>query len=610
MTTKTLLGMAVSSVLMPDTVVGGRFLVGEPATMLGTLAVYHATDQKTQRKVALWVVPPGTLPAEHVDATRRAIRGAAAVVHKDLVAPYGSMVSPDGTLFVATEVLGETSVADLIEKKRHDHAVHALAAAYPLVAHAANALTLAHASLAHGAAGPALLRIDAKGRVKLAGLGLLAPLLAAGAVPPAYLAPEVRRGTTPTAQSDIYSVGAILYELLTGRSPDPNVAPSSLVPALPPTLDIILESCLAESPEDRFESASALKGALAALVAPTERPPPSEELDIEIEFDAEADPATAEPHAPRPVTLAPGLRVGDLAPAPPAPPPAPASHEDMDLKQLLDAATTNDADRWMYVHDGLDHGPLTARDVIQAIIRGELVAGDDALNMESGERRKVGDWPQYREFAATAAEKRLQVERRAAAHAAIREEGVGTRSKLAVGSAAVLTVAAVIGVYFTTLSPAARQRRAAAEIDGLIQRGQLQVQTQPIQLLPPPPPSQRRHTGGGGGGGGGGSYEAAMSAPIDFNFGAAGGPRGGTLSDGEIVRPLNANLSRFGGCLRDGSARNVQLSIAIGGTGRAIGVTVHNGSGAVKSCVAGVVRSLGWRAFGGPRIGLRWGFGI
>ena len=51
MTKQTLLGMAVSSVVMPGTVIGGRFVAEGLATSLGTLMLYHATDQKTQRKV-------------------------------------------------------------------------------------------------------------------------------------------------------------------------------------------------------------------------------------------------------------------------------------------------------------------------------------------------------------------------------------------------------------------------------------------------------------------------------------------------------------------------------------------------------------------------------
>ena len=107
------------------------------------------------------------------------------------------------------------------------------------------------------------------------------------------------------------------------------------------------------------------------------------------------------------------------------------------------------------------------------------------------------------------------------------------------------------------------------------------------------------------------SYEAAMSAPIEFNFGPGGASGGGgTLQDHEINRPLNDALPRFARCHGDGSARQVRLRIAIGGNGRAAGVSVDSGSSALKGCVAGVARSVQWRAFGGPRIGLSWSFGF
>ncbi len=323
----------------------------------------------------------------------------------------------------------------------------------------------------------------------------------------------------------------------------------------------------------------------------------------------------------RPETLPPGLLIESNTIAPgqgpvmrpvkpvamqPARPSVPAA--DADLGTLLKAATKNDSDRWMFSHDGLDHGPMTARELIAAIVRGDVLETDAVTNMDTSEKKTLSQWPQYREFAETAADKRRAEARKAATQEALADAGVARASKLWIAGASVLALVMVGVVFYKTLGPGAHKQRSAAEIDDLVQRGELRVQTQSVTLLPPPPPSARRH--GGGGGGGFTSYEAAMSAPIDFNFGAAGGPSGGTLSDSEITRPLTSNLSRFAGCLSDGSARNVTLRLAIGGNGRAAGVTVVNGSGGLKSCVAGVVRSLQWRAFGGPRIGLSWGFGF
>jgi hypothetical protein len=291
--------------------------------------------------------------------------------------------------------------------------------------------------------------------------------------------------------------------------------------------------------------------------------------------------------------------------------PDPSRASDADLGSLLQVATTGDADRWMFSHGGLDHGPLSARELIAAIIRHEAMADDPVTNMETGERRKLREWPQYLEFVETATDKRNIDAHQAATSDALAEAGHAKRGK-AIITGRHRRGAADGGRGVLVHGGSGRgHTRSAAEIDSLIARGELRVQTSNIVLLPPPPPSARRAGGGGGGHGGGSmSYESAMAQPIDFNFAGGGGPAGGTLNDAEITRPLNASLSRFAGCLGDGSARNVTLRIAIGGNGRAMGVTVNNGSAGVKGCVSSTVRSLSWRAFGGPRIGLSWGFGF
>jgi hypothetical protein len=476
-----------------------------------------------------------------------------------------------------------------------------------------------HPNHAHGAICPATVRFEG-GRLRLAGAGMYVPLRAAGAIPRHYLAPELLAGAEPTPASDIYAVGALLYELVSLRPVDPAVRLSSLVPGAGAALDVLIDDCLAPRPHERLDNLLALRAGLAAIVGPmaevlregedipvefSERPGAMEGYTIppgEFNFDDDGG-------APGVVARGEGLSAHrgahPIAPAVSVPPAA-----DGDLGSLLKAATRNDSDRWMYSHEGLDHGPLTARDLIAAIVRNEVMPTDAVTNMDTGDKRPLVEWPQYREFAETASDKRRVELRKEATKEAIADAGVARTSKLLIAGAAVLAFALVGVVYYKTLGPGARRQRSAAEIDDLVQRGELRVQTQTITLLPPPPPSERRHGGGGGGGGHGGftSYEAAMSAPIDFNFGGSG-PGGGTLSDSEITRPLMSNLSRFASCL-DGSARNVTLRLAIGGTGRAIGVTVTAGSAGLKGCVAGVVRSLSWRAFGGPRIGLSWGFGV
>lgn len=578
--------------LPPGTIVGGRFKVEGLATKLGLLSVHHARDQKTQRLVALWLIPAGALPDAHVEATRKSVRASAAVQHAGLIAPFGTSVLPDGTLCVATEPLGDSALAEIIEARRRENKPHTPIEAYEFVASVTTALDAAHGWVAHGAIAPEIIRFDG-GRVRLAGLGLLTPLVLLDAVSTRYVAPEVRNGQSPTPASDVYSVGVVLYELLTNKPFDRRLRLTEAMPGIPITIEVILDNCVSPDPADRFESMAELQNALGAVVSSDKAVVVSRKAapgDIPVVFDL--------PEA------------GDIPVIYDIPDMARAS--DADLGSLLQVATTGDADRWMFSHGGLDHGPLSARELIAAIVRHEVMNDDAVTNMETGERRKLIEWPQYVEFVETAADKRTIDKRQAATSHAIVEAGHAKRSKAIITGAVGMALVMLGAVFWFTVGPGSKRTRTAAEIDSLIARGDLRVQTSNITLLPPPPPSARHSGGGGGGGGHGGSmsYEAAMAQPIDFNFAGGGGPSGGTLSDSEIMRPLNGALSRLAGCLGDGSARNVTLRIAIGGNGRAMGVTVNNGSAGVKGCVSSTIRGLSWRAFGGPRVGLSWGFGF
>ena len=576
--------------LPPGTVVGNRFKVEGLATTLGLLSVHHARDQKTQRLVALWLVPAGALPDAHVEATRKSVRASAAVQHAGLIAPFGTSVLADGSLCVATEPLGDSSLADIATARRSEGRPHSPQEAFEFVEGVTTALDPAHGFVSHGAIAPEIIRLDG-GTVRLAGLGLLTPLVLLDAVATRYVAPEVRNGQAPTPASDVYSVGVVLWELLTNQNFDRRVRLTQAAPSVPVTIEVILDNCVSMDPADRFESMAELQSALGAVVSPdkavviTRRP--VDDVPVILDFPADAE---------IPVIF-------DL--------PSETPGSDADLGSLLQVATTGDADRWMFSHGGLDHGPLSARELIAAIVRHEVMNDDPVTNMETGEKRRMRDWPQYVEFVETAAEKRQVDALQVATQQSQQDAGASRQSQAIIAGAVTVALAMIGGVFWFTVGPGARHTRSAAEIDSLIARGELRVQTSNIQLLPPPPPSAH-HSGGGGGGGHGGSmtYEAAMAQPIDFNFAAGGSPGGGTLQDAEIVRPLNTSLSRFAGCLGDGSARNVTLRIAIGGNGHAMGVTVNNGSPGLKGCVAGVVRSLSWRAFGGPRIGLSWGFGF
>ena len=76
----TIPGVATGTSLGAGAVVSGRFQIERQNTMLGQLVIYDAKDQRTQREIALWAIPPGIVRPDVVIATRGAIKGASAIV--------------------------------------------------------------------------------------------------------------------------------------------------------------------------------------------------------------------------------------------------------------------------------------------------------------------------------------------------------------------------------------------------------------------------------------------------------------------------------------------------------------------------------------------------
>src|SRR5262249_29917957 len=149
-----------------------------------------------------------------------------------------------------------------------------------------NAARFAHRKgIVHRDLKPQNVLIDDEGRARVADFGIArgenSDITATGSVmgTAQYLSPEQAQGKTTTPQSDIYSIGVILYEALTGRVPfqgDSAVAvalkqvseaprrPSAINPNVPPALDAVVMRALAKDPEARFKDADAFLKALDA----------------------------------------------------------------------------------------------------------------------------------------------------------------------------------------------------------------------------------------------------------------------------------------------------------------------------------------------------------
>ncbi|CAD5373197.1 Serine/threonine protein kinase PrkC, regulator of stationary phase [Rubrivivax sp. A210] len=259
-------------------------VLGEGASAI----VYLAQDRRNQGWVALKVLAPhsgGHGPAR--DATRELFLKEAATArtlqHPDIVAVLDAGET-EGRLWLAMEAVPGTSL------QRYAKAQRLLP--LPLVARIAEriARALAHAhghGIVHRDLKPANVMVDwPSDTLKLADLGLArrddAAPTATGLMlgTPAYMAPEQLAGNPPTPATDLYALGALLYQLVAGRLPheaptmgellrqvarEPVLDLRLLKPGTPPALAALIGRLLAKRPQDRPASAATAADELAAI---------------------------------------------------------------------------------------------------------------------------------------------------------------------------------------------------------------------------------------------------------------------------------------------------------------------------------------------------------
>ncbi|MBX3272142.1 MAG: serine/threonine protein kinase [Sandaracinaceae bacterium] len=619
--------------LAPGTVVGGRFVIERAVGEDSLGAILAAKDQKTQRAIAVRVLAPGLIATEDaVETLRRHVKVAAELQHRNVVATYGMGTDKaSGSRYVANEWIEGQSLAEVVASKAHGGEPMSLRGAYNVIAHVCRALeAVRDKGSCHGALRPTVVYVTKSGRVKIGSLGVdlavveTAGPAALGAGEQAFLAPEVKAGHRPTTESDVFGIGGLLYTMLTGRSPlDEFVAPSEAHAEATSELDEVLMRCLAADPSSRFETPEALRAALVALAAQKEVTASHDEEDFGVEVDVDVDigstpppapsaPRVAPPRPPRPGAPEVGRRVAveesfrvSLAPAVAAP----AMSAEVDLSSLLSKITENDAPRWMVVKDNLDHGPFSGRELVNLILKGDVLAEHGLLNMDTGSRQKVGEAPDFAEFC-----EQWKLKKKAADHAVALERSAKVEKVSMATKALILgVVAAAVGVgvaIFLVTRPDVEDEaeRADSDLADLYAAGQIEI-VGTAGLLPDPPQDPSRPRRSGGGARGGSSYEDAMNQVVNLgNVGEAGGSQA-RLSAGQVAGVMNANINRLVPCLSQGSGGgNVRIDIAIAGSGRVLGASVRNGTPAFQRCVEGRVRAIQFPSFPAPRMGASYSF--
>ncbi|MEW6308299.1 MAG: serine/threonine-protein kinase [Bacillota bacterium] len=247
--------------------------------------VYQALQPSSQRFVALKVLPPELADEPgFVERFRREGLIAAGLSHPNIVEVYAAGRSREGVYYIAMELVDGITFSDLIRL----HGRLSPAQAVPYVAMVARALAHAHThGLVHRDVKPANIVI-AGATAKLTDFGLArgGHYGSSGATAlgtPEYLSPEQARGEPLDGRSDIYSLGIVLYEALTGHppftAPSPQevmakqlaqapVEPRRLNPAVSPALQRALLAALLKDRERRYPRAGDFALALEGSVPP------------------------------------------------------------------------------------------------------------------------------------------------------------------------------------------------------------------------------------------------------------------------------------------------------------------------------------------------------
>ena len=415
----------------------------------------------------------------------------------------------------------------------------------------------------------------------------------------ACLAPEERQGQAGNARASVFSIGAILYEMVTGESVGPGMRrPTEIAPQLPEALEVVLSKALVSDPAHRPDDLKALAQALHNLAPDASMAVPSgneSRLDGDDEFEVDVrlsmiPPAGPKVEIPKAAPL-PGVDAfGVVAVAQQRKP----SRNDpttrlADLKARLESDTRP---RYVVVQDGMDHGPFSAVELLQQIASHTFTEDSVLRDTFSLEERMIKDWEEFAPFAEQAKLHREIKAEKVELEKTITAEKKATTSKALVGGASLAAITLIIGAIVL--------KARGSRDDSVTVTGDTAVN---VDIAGGVKNGGQGKAGPGAAGPGvrlpaaggfpvlpsGLSCEGAQAKYVEeMKMGEKGAP---DLTQGQFAAVLN-NGTYLNGCgVPDSTQVNICAAVQ---NGRAVGVTVtmQPPSPGAQSCVASKIRGL------------------
>jgi eukaryotic-like serine/threonine-protein kinase len=431
------------------------------------------------------------------------------------------------------------------------------------------------------------------------------------------LAPEIQRSREPgDACSSVYSLGAILYEMVTGLHVGPGMKrPRDIEPALPESLEILIGKAVIGERAHRPADLGALASAMYHVAPQKSIHPPdisegrldqSAELDVDVKFSmlppqqmrvpqaaAETSGVNTLPHhalLPRAVGGDPfGGPVIDRSFAANVPNRRAPDDATARLGALKASLESDPRPRYVVSKDKMDHGPFTAVELLQQIASHAFHADHGLRDEISGRSLPISAWEEFAPFAEQAG---LLREKRAEDKAVVRAADADKKRGVAKSIVAISVVVALAGVlavwFFKVRGTHNDEVKVAGDRDGTVEvMGDIK--------------GKKKGLGGGGPGGGGGGpgYSGGTSFENVLNNNNETVSMGGQaqdqpdLTNAQLAAPLR-HASFITSC---GAPDDMKVAIRVAvKMGHAVGVTVSTTppNAGVSACIDRTVRMVQW----------------